>query len=56
MIFIFHVQNLDWYLDTYINSLRDEVKQMEPLMQRMWPNTDDEEIIMNAGVTPYIIL
>jgi hypothetical protein len=55
MIFIFHVQNLDFCIDSYINSLRDEVKQMEPLMQRMWPNTDDEEMIMNADVTSYII-
>jgi hypothetical protein len=56
MFFILYAQNLDLYIDTYINSLRDEVKQMEPMMQTMWPNTDDEENNMNVSVAPYIIL
>ncbi len=56
MMFILYAQNLDLYIDTYINSLRDKVKQMESMMQTMWPNTDDEENNMNVSVAPYIIL
>jgi hypothetical protein len=55
-MFILYAQNLDLYIDTYINSLRDKVKQMESMMQTMWPNTDDEENNMNVSVAPYIIL
>ena len=45
MLYILFAENLHLHIDDYVDSLRDEVKQMEPLMQSMWPRAIDEDIV-----------
>lgn len=39
---ILYVQNIDMYIDGYIYALQDEIKQIEPLIQNMWPSANHE--------------
>ncbi|CAF4554469.1 unnamed protein product [Rotaria sp. Silwood2] len=43
IIFILFAQKLHLEVDDYVHSLKHEIKQMEPIMQSMWPKTDEEE-------------
>jgi hypothetical protein len=43
MLCILHIKNVHMYVYSYINSYKDEIKQLEPIMQSMWPIKDDEE-------------
>ncbi|CAF3153393.1 unnamed protein product [Rotaria sp. Silwood2] len=43
MMCILYVQNVDMCIDSYISNFRNEIRQMEPMMQNMWLKTDDEE-------------
>ena len=43
---ILYLQNLDIYIDDYISGLREELQQMNPLAQNMWP-VDHEASDMN---------
>jgi hypothetical protein len=56
MMCIFYVKNLNAYIYSYINSLTDEVKQIEPMMQSMWPKVDDEENVRDININEGIIL
>ncbi|CAF5010885.1 unnamed protein product [Rotaria sp. Silwood1] len=42
MMFILFAQNLHMEIDDYINHFKHEIKQMEPMMQSLWPGTDNE--------------
>jgi hypothetical protein len=50
IMFILYVQRLDLYIDGYISSLKDEVKQMEPIMKSMWPKEYNEENMTNTNI------
>ncbi|CAF3340775.1 unnamed protein product [Rotaria sp. Silwood1] len=43
IMFILYAQNLHLEMDDYVDSLKDEIQQMEPMMQSMWPKTNDDE-------------
>ena len=36
------MKNLHMHVYHYINNFKDEIKQMEPIMQSMWPRADAE--------------
>jgi hypothetical protein len=56
MMCILHMKNLHMYVYSYINGFKDEIKQMEPMMQSMWPKPDDEEEIREIDIALDIIL
>jgi hypothetical protein len=35
-------------IDGYINSFKDELEQVEPIMQNMWSKSSDEEATTNV--------
>ena len=42
--FLLYLLNVHMLVDGYINNLPNEVDQMEPLMQSMWPSSKSDEI------------
>ena len=44
MMCLLYAQNIGMYIDEYIHSLKDEIKQMEPIMRSMWPRICEEDI------------
>jgi len=44
MMCIFHMQKLYMYKYSYINNFPHEIRQMEPVMQSMWPKAEIEDI------------
>jgi hypothetical protein len=50
MVFILYVQKLDLDIDGYINGLKEEVQQMEPMMQNMWINPPDEDATIDINM------
>ncbi|CAF2817061.1 unnamed protein product [Rotaria sp. Silwood2] len=56
MMCILYVQNIDMYIDGYISNLRHEIKQLEPLIQNMWPKPDPEEDIIDMNINEKITM
>jgi hypothetical protein len=44
------------YIYGYINSLKDEIKQVEPMLKNMWPKIDDEETVVDINIDEAVIL
>jgi hypothetical protein len=43
-MFILYTKNLNSYISGYIDTLKDEVKQMKPIIQTIWPRKDGEDV------------
>ncbi|CAF0825308.1 unnamed protein product [Rotaria sp. Silwood1] len=56
MMCILYVQNVDMSIDGYINALKQEIKQLEPMIQNMWPKSDPEENIIDTNITEKITM
>ncbi|CAF2346987.1 unnamed protein product [Rotaria sp. Silwood2] len=56
MMYILFAQNLHLEIDDYVDSLKHEIEQMNPMMQSMWPRTDDQEDIHNMTIGQDITL
>jgi hypothetical protein len=50
MMFILYVQKLGLDIDGYINGLKEEVQQMEPMMQNMWIKPLDEDATIDINM------
>jgi hypothetical protein len=44
--FLLYLLNVHLLLDSYVHNLPNEIEQMEPLMQSMWPKPNKNEIVM----------
>ncbi len=51
MMCILYVKDLDICIDSYVNSLKYEVRLVEPIMQSVLGARDDEEDMMDVGIT-----
>ncbi|CAF4727241.1 unnamed protein product [Rotaria sp. Silwood1] len=56
MMYILFAQKLHLEIDDYVDSLKDEIQQMEPMMQSMWPRTDDQENMHDMTIAQDITL
>ena len=57
MLCIMHMKNLHMHVYAYINNFKDEIRQMEPIMQSMWPINDaEEEDITNIDIADDITI
>ncbi|CAF2106207.1 unnamed protein product [Rotaria magnacalcarata] len=45
LMYILHVQNIGMCIDNYMSRFTQEIKQMEPMMQSMWPRMHNDESI-----------
>jgi hypothetical protein len=51
------MKNLHMHVYAYINNFKDEIRQMEPIMQSMWPINDaEEEDITNIDIAEDITI
>jgi len=56
MLCILHMKNMHMYLYSYISGFKDEIKQMEPIMQSMWARPDEEERIAEIDIAQDITI
>jgi len=43
IMFILYTKSLNMNIDSYINGFKDELEQVEPMIQNMWSKSSDEE-------------
>lgn len=56
MLCILHMKNVHMHVYSYIGSFKDEIKQMEPMMQSMWPIPEVEEMFPEIDVGQDVII
>lgn len=56
MMYILYTQSLHLRIDDYVNSLKQEIQKMKPIMQNMWPKEDNEEIIDDMTIAQDVTL
>ncbi|UJR27413.1 hypothetical protein I4U23_008703 [Adineta vaga] len=52
---ILYIKNLDMDIDCYVSNLRNEIQQMNPLMQNMWPTSSQSEAVTDIDHAENVI-
>lgn len=50
IMFVLFAEDLHLEIDKYVSSLRNEIQQMEPIMQNMWPRVNSDEDINDGNI------